>query len=115
MNRLSLSPRPPHLKSAPISSGLARLLILAACLSPLSVSAANAAPTISVQTFTIPENPTPGAVIGTVLATDPDVGDALTYTIVDHTADSGDPRQNPSGIFVLSATGLLTVKSTLTQ
>ncbi len=79
-----------------------------------SVSAASP-PTISAQTFTIPENPVPGATIGTVVASDPD-GGALTYAIVDHSADTSDPRQNPSGIFVLNATsGVLTVKSTLTQ
>ena len=56
------------------------------------------------------------------MASDPDVGDVLTYTIVDHSTpiDPGtglpsDPRQNPFGIFVLNpATGQLSVKSSLT-
>src|SRR5262245_1075639 len=79
---------------------VAWLIVLLACLLPLSVRAASP-PVINPQTFSIPENPAPGAVIGTVVANDPD-GGALAYVIVDHSADPSDPRQNPSGIFDLN-------------
>src|SRR5262249_41353254 len=91
-----------------------RLIALAICVLPLSLRAASP-PTISPQTFTIPENPGPANVIGIVAANDPD-GGTLTYAIVDHSADPSDPRQNPSGIFVLNPTsGQLTVNSSLAQ
>src|ERR1043165_2784579 len=90
------------------SLSLVSLLAFIASLTPFSAGAASP-PNVAAQTFTIPENPAAGAVIGKGVASDPD-GGALTYTIVHHSADPSDPRQNPSGIFVLNATtGQLTV------
>jgi Raf kinase inhibitor-like YbhB/YbcL family protein len=54
--------------------------------SPLSAAATvtigfNEAPVISNQTFNVNENSPSGTVVGAVVATDPDVGDTLTYAI----------------------------------
>ena len=64
----------------------------------------NHAPSISPQTFSIAENSANSTVIGTVVATDPDIGDTLTYSIL-----SG----NRDGAFAIdAASGVLTVADT---
>jgi parallel beta-helix repeat protein len=61
----------------------------------------NQSPTISNQSFNIAENSANGTNVGTVIASDPDAGQTLTYSIL-----SG----NISGAFTINAsTGLLTV------
>ena len=41
----------------------------------------NEVPTVNSTAFSLPENSANGTVVGTVTATDPDAGDALTYLI----------------------------------
>jgi hypothetical protein len=60
----------------------------------ISVSA-NSAPVVNDATFTIPENSAIGTAVGTVIATDPDAGDILSFAIT-----SG----NASGAFAINAT-----------
>jgi len=61
----------------------------------------NQAPVIANQTFSIAENSANGTAVGTVVASDPDAGQTLTYSIL-----SG----NSSGAFALNtSTGALTV------
>ncbi|MHC4996542.1 MAG: cadherin domain-containing protein, partial [Planctomycetota bacterium] len=60
----------------------------------------NSPPQIADQSFTIDENSTLGYEVGTVVATDPDVGDSLTYAIT---------GGNGSGAFAIDDNGLLTV------
>lgn len=64
----------------------------------ISVTNVNEAPTVGPQTFNVAEDANNGAVVGTVVATDPDSGTTLTYSI-----DAGTP-------FAINAnTGQLTV------
>jgi len=61
----------------------------------------NEAPVIANQTFSIAENSANGTAVATVVASDPDAGQTLTYSIL-----SG----NTSGAFALNtSTGALTV------
>ena len=61
----------------------------------------NEPPVVTAATFTVAENSLVGAEVGTVLATDPDAGDTLRYTIL---------SSLPSAAFSIDAdTGLLTV------
>jgi len=61
----------------------------------------NNPPVIANQTFSVPENSTAGTNVGTVVATDPDAGQTLTYSIL-----SG----NTGNAFQINAsTGVLTV------
>lgn len=79
--------------------------------SPLSSSATitvnltniNEAPVIANQTFTINENSANGSAVGTVLASDPDAGQTLTYSI------SGGNTSN--AFLVNSSTGAITVNT----
>ncbi|MEZ6142154.1 MAG: cadherin domain-containing protein [Zavarzinella sp.] len=67
----------------------------------INVLTANDPPTIDDQTFDIDENSPNNAIVGDIAATDPDVGDNLTYAIL-----SG----NEAGAFTLNTTtGRLTV------
>jgi VCBS repeat-containing protein len=66
----------------------------------IAVGDVNEAPAASNQTFTVPENSSPGTPVGSLTATDPDAGDVLSYAIV-----AGDP----SGAFAIDAAGLITV------
>ncbi|WP_416865776.1 MAG: cadherin domain-containing protein [Imperialibacter sp.] len=63
----------------------------------------NSAPTISAQTFTIPENSQSGFVVGTVQANDPE-GSALTFAIVQGNTEEG--------FSISPSTGQLRVAST---
>jgi subtilisin family serine protease len=66
-----------------------------------SVAATNHAPSISAQTFSVSESSGNGTSLGTVLASDPDAGDSLSYSIT---------AGNTGGAFALSTTtGALTV------
>jgi VCBS repeat-containing protein len=61
----------------------------------------NNAPMVNDQSFSVDENAAPGTPVGTVLASDPDAGDRLTYSIT---------AGNTGGAFALDAdTGELTV------
>jgi len=71
---------------------------------PITVNvlqSANQPPTINNQSFSINENSVNGTIVGTVIATDPDAGQTLTYSIL-----SG----NTNNAFAINAsTGVLTV------
>ncbi|HUQ68647.1 MAG TPA: cadherin repeat domain-containing protein, partial [Planctomycetaceae bacterium] len=70
-------------------------------LEPRRLLNGNQPPVISPQTFAVSENRSVGHVIGTVVASDPDPGQSLAYSIV-----SG----NTNSVFALNAaTGLFTV------
>jgi len=49
----------------------------------ITVTNVNEAPTINDQIFSVAENSPNGTVVGTVLASDPDTGDTLTFTITE--------------------------------
>ena len=66
----------------------------------INLSQVNEAPVITSQTFTLPENSLNGITVGTVSATDPDVGDNLSYTIT---------AGNDLNAFAMSNAGVLTV------
>jgi VCBS repeat-containing protein len=67
----------------------------------LDIPPANGAPTVQNATFTVPENSANGTVVGTVVATDPDAGQTLTFSIT---------GGNASGAFAINpATGQITV------
>ncbi len=66
----------------------------------INLSQVNEAPVITSQTFTLPENSLDGITVGTVTATDPDVGDNLSYTIT---------AGNDLSAFAMSNAGVLTV------
>jgi MYXO-CTERM domain-containing protein len=70
-----------------------------------SVAATNHAPNISAQTFSVSESSSNGTAVGTVLASDPDAGDSLSYSIT---------AGNTGNAFALNAgTGALTVNNAL--
>jgi hypothetical protein len=67
----------------------------------VNVTEVNYAPTISDQSFTVAENSLPGALVGTVTASDPNAGATLTYAIA---------AGNESGLFAIdAASGAITV------
>ena len=61
----------------------------------------NQAPSISAQSFSVDENSPDGTVVGTVVASDPDVGDSLTFAIT--AGNTG------TAFAIASGTGQLTV------
>jgi hypothetical protein len=61
---------------------------------PVAISVINTPPTLTAQTLSVSENSQAGVLVGTVVATDPDLLDPLTYTIV-----SG----NTGGAFTIDA------------
>jgi MYXO-CTERM domain-containing protein len=66
-----------------------------------SVAATNNPPNISNQTFSVSESSSNGTAVGTVLASDPDAGDSLSYSLT---------AGNTGGAYALSVTtGALTV------
>jgi 6-phosphogluconolactonase (cycloisomerase 2 family) len=70
-----------------------------------TVAITNATPTIEDDTFSIAENASPGAVVGTANASDPETGESLTWRIV-----SG----NTGSAFAIdSSTGEITVNAEL--
>ncbi len=78
----------------------ARLAVLVVAL-----VAANQAPTISNQNFSVAENSATTTVVGTVAATDPDAGQTLTYAIT---------AGNTGNVFAINpSTGQLTVNGAL--
>ena len=67
----------------------------------IAITVTNTAPTLADQTITVDENSPLGALVGTVVASDPDLADPLTYTIT-----SG----NAAGAFSIdAATGQIRV------
>lgn len=64
---------------------------------------ANGPPTFVAQSFTVDENAVNGTIVGTVIATDPDAGQTLTFAI---TGGSG------QGAFAIDASGVITVANT---
>jgi hypothetical protein len=73
------------------------------CIVTITVtSSANSAPVIQAQSFSIQENSANGTVLGQVVASDPDSGQTLAYTIL-----SG----NTSGAFYLTSQGVLGVSN----
>jgi predicted outer membrane repeat protein len=67
----------------------------------ISVTDVNESPDLRDQTFAVPENSANGTVVGTVVASDPDHGQTLTYSIV---------SQHVPGAFAINpVTGLITV------
>lgn len=70
----------------------------------ISLTNVNEGPSIAAQTASIAENSANGSLVGTIVATDPDLGQPLTYSIT-----SG----NTNGAFAIDgATGRLTVANT---
>ncbi|MEM7028056.1 MAG: cadherin domain-containing protein [Chloroflexota bacterium] len=72
---------------------------------------ANQAPQIADQTFNLDENSPNGAVVGTVVASDPDDGQTLSYTITTGTANfNNGGTANFNNAFAINATtGAITV------
>jgi hypothetical protein len=67
----------------------------------VTVTAVNHPPRLDDRTFHVPENAVAGAVVGTMQAFDPDIGDAHTYSIT---------ARNDDGAFAIAAqTGQITV------
>jgi hypothetical protein len=70
-------------------------------------AAANNPPNISAQSFSVSESSSNGTAVGTVAASDPDVGDSLSYSIT---------AGNTGGAFALNTTtGALTVSNALSN
>ncbi|MDB5386173.1 MAG: hypothetical protein JWM11_1819 [Planctomycetaceae bacterium] len=70
----------------------------------IHVGNVNEPPVINAQTLSVPENSAVGAVVGNVAASDPDIGQTLTYSIL-----SG----NSDGAFAINPnTGVVTVANT---
>src|SRR5574341_821364 len=67
----------------------------------ITIAAANAAPVVDNQTFSIPENSANGTVVNTIAVSDPDVGDTKNFTITSGTGQT---------VFAVAATtGVITV------
>jgi VCBS repeat-containing protein len=70
----------------------------------INLTNVNEAPVIAPQTFSLAENSANGTVVGTVVASDPDAGTTLTYSLT---------AGNTGGAFAINAaTGQLTVANT---
>ncbi|MCC7420189.1 MAG: cadherin domain-containing protein [Planctomycetaceae bacterium] len=70
----------------------------------VSSTTPNTAPVINAQAFGVAENSLHGTIVGTVVASDPDVGQTLTYSI--------NPSTNTDGAFSINPlTGLITVNN----
>jgi VCBS repeat-containing protein len=70
----------------------------------IDITGVNKAPVITDQTFSIPQNSADSTVVGTVVASDPDTGDTLTYAIT---------AGNSGGNFVINdSTGVIMVIDT---
>ncbi len=67
----------------------------------------NENPNIEDQSFNISENSPPGAQVGSVIATDPDNGQSLTYTIISGNVDDTFVLESSSGLLSLSSTAVL--------
>ena len=69
----------------------------------ISITAVNDAPMVNDQAFSVDENAGNGTVVGTVVASDPDAGDTLSYAIT---------GGNTGGAFAINAgTGQITVNN----
>jgi hypothetical protein len=68
----------------------------------IAIIDANEAPLISPQTFSIAENSANGISIGTVLATDPDLGQTLTYSITGGNTGNAFAIDNTTGVITLT-------------
>jgi VCBS repeat-containing protein len=68
----------------------------------ITVTAVNQPPQIAAQAFAIDENSAAGASVGTVVASDPDAADALSFAIT---------AGNTGGAFAIDAAGAITVAS----
>lgn len=74
--------------------------LFSTCSVTINVIQINLAPVINAQTFSINENSETGTVVGQVQATDPNVGQVLTYALI-----SG----NMYGTFSINSSGLIVV------
>ncbi len=73
----------------------------------VQVTDTNQPPLISNQTFSIPENSANGASVGVVVATDPDAGQTLTYSIISgNTGNAFQINSNSGSLIVNNSTVL---------
>jgi hypothetical protein len=72
----------------------------------------NESPLISNQSFTVPVTPPAGTVVGTVVATDPDAGQTLTYSIVSGNTGNAFQVNAASGILSVLTPSALVVNTT---
>jgi hypothetical protein len=78
----------------------------------INISGTNHTPVINNQTFSINENSTNGTTIGTVIATDPDAGQALTYSIISGNSGGAFAINASSGVITVSNSGALNFETT---
>ena len=78
----------------------------------VSILDVNDRPTIAAQNFTVAENSANGAVVGTVIASDVDAGQSLTYAITASAPYAGIYEINPTtGVITVAISSLLNFES----
>ena len=78
----------------------------------INVTNVNSAPTINPQTFTVAENSVNGAAVGTVVATDIDSGDTLSYAITAGNTGSAFAINSSTGAITVANGSLLNFEGT---
>ena len=72
----------------------------------------NEDPNVENQTFTVDENSTNGTTVGTVIATDPDIGQSLAYSIISGNTNSAFQINSSSGELTVDNGSALDFEST---
>jgi hypothetical protein len=78
----------------------------------VNVATVNHAPTIANQTFHINEGSTTGTTVGTVLASDPDSGNVLTYSITAGNTNSAFSINSSTGVLSVNSSAALAANTT---
>jgi hypothetical protein len=76
------------------------------------VSGGNQAPVIANQTFQVPENSANGTIVGTIVASDPDAGQSLTYSILSGNTNSAFSIQSTTGVLSVANSTALNFEAT---
>ena len=79
---------------------------------PVDAGGGNNPPTVSDQSFGIDENTASGAAVGTIVATDPDVGDELTFTVTRGTGSTAFEVDSISGAITVTDPSQLDFETT---
>ncbi len=80
----------------------------------VNVSDVNQPPQINNQTFSIPENTSNGQQVGIVIATDPDAGQTLTYTILTGNINNAFQIGSSTGVLTVNNSAALNYETTPT-
>jgi len=78
----------------------------------INITDVNESPVISPQSFTVPENSANGTVVGTVVATDPDIGQTLTFEITSGNTNNAFDINPTTGQITVNNSSVLNYEAT---